>query len=146
VGYKSEHGRYVRMASFWSLFLLLAYGIFGGFVHTANGVLEDWFEVDISPWVTQVPLLGDFTPGTLAAVILQAIVALILHKILSRPKTVDYLIETEAEMIKVHWPSWKDTRTGTLAVILTVGVMLLFLMAVDWVFLEGFKRLFTLRI
>lgn len=134
------------MAAFWGIFLLLAYGIFGGFVHTANGLLQDWFKVDIKPWFTQVPLLGDFTPGTAAAVVLQAMVGLVLHRILSRPKTVDYLIETEAEMNKVHWPSWKDTRTGTIAVIVTVGVMLLFLMAVDWIFLEGFKRLFTLNL
>ena len=84
--------------------------------------------------------------GTLAGVVLQAIVGLILHRLLSRPKTVEYLIETEAEMIKVHWPSWKDTRTGTVAVIVTVMVMLLFLMAVDYIFLESFKRLFTINL
>jgi preprotein translocase SecE subunit len=146
VAYKSDQGRYVRMASFWCLFLILAYGIFGGFVHFANGIFGDWFEMDTSPWFTQVPLLGDFTPGTLAGVVLQVIVGLLLHRLLSRPKTVEYLIETEAEMNKVHWPSWKDTRTGTVAVIITVMVMLLYLMAVDYICLESFKRLFTINL
>ena len=61
-------------------------------------------------------------------------------------RTVDYLIETEAEMAKVVWPSWSDTRSGAVAVVVTVVIMLVFLWVVDTIFLEGFNRLFSLSL
>ena len=133
------------MAAFWSLFLLAAYGILGGFIHFTNGVLRD-YGVDTTPWMRQVPLMGDFGVASLIAVILQLIVGLVLWRLLRRPKTVEYLIETEGEMRKVVWPSWKDTRTGAVAVIITVAIMLVFLLAVDAFFLEAFNRIFSLRL
>jgi len=133
------------MAAFWSLFLLTAYGVLGQFVHFANGFLAS-SGVDVTPWVKQVPLLGEFGPGSLVALGLQAVVGLLLYRWLSRPRVVDYLIETEAEMAKVVWPSWKDTRSGAAAVVVTVVIMLLFLWVVDRIYLEGFKRLFSIRL
>ena len=133
------------MVSFWALFLLFAYGILGGFVHFANGAMKDWFGMKTEPWATQVPLLGDFGPGMAAALVLLAIVGFIIYRLLAKPKVVTYLAETESEMRKVVWPTWKETRTGTFAVIVTVGVMLAFLWVVDTAFLELFKRLFSLN-
>ena len=49
-------------------------------------------------------------------------------------------------MAKVVWPSWKDTRTGAFAVVVTVVVMLVFLWVVDYIFLEGFRRLFSINL
>lgn len=133
------------MGAFWSLFLLSAYGVLGPFVGFARRSLEALKVIpeDAEPWVPHVPLLGEFHAGTLAAVILQAIITIILLRILRRPKVVDYLIETEHEMRKVTWPTWADTRNGSFAVVVTVVVMLLFLMLVDFLFLEGATALFA---
>jgi preprotein translocase SecE subunit len=96
---------------------------------------------DVQPWFRQVPLLGEFGPATLVAVILQALVGLLIYRFLNRPKSVSYLVETEDEMRKVVWPSWKDTWSGASAVIVTVLVMLVFLVAVDALFLEAVQRI-----
>ena len=132
------------MAAFWALFLLTAYGtLSSSFIL----ILKGWLTAagaGTEVWVEQVPILGNFGPATLVALVLQAIIGLILYRLLSRPKTVDYLIETEEEMKRVVWPSWKDTWSGASAVIVTVLVMLFFLLAVDWVLLEAFQRIFRL--
>lgn len=132
------------MAAFWALFLLTAYGtLSSSFIL----ILKGWLTAagaGTEIWVEQVPILGNFGPATLVALVLQAIIGLILYRLLSRPKTVDYLIETEEEMKRVVWPSWKDTWSGASAVIVTVLVMLFFLLAVDWVLLEAFQRIFRL--
>lgn len=132
------------MGAFWLLFLLAAYGVFGGFIHFANSQLKS-MGVDVTPWQESVPLLGDFGPGALAGVILQLIVGLVLFRFLRRPRSVTYLAETEAEMRKVVWPGWKETRSGSVAVIITVTILLFYLLAVDAFFLEAFSRLFHLN-
>ncbi len=132
------------MAAFWALFLLTAYGtLSSSFIL----ILKGWLTAagaGTEVWVEQVPILGNFGSATLVALVLQAIIGLILYRLLSRPKTVDYLIETEEEMKRVVWPPWKDTWSGASAVIVTVLVMLFFLLAVDWVLLEAFQRIFRL--
>ena len=132
------------MASFWALFMLAAYGILSS---SFILILKGWLNsagAGTDVWVDQVPILGEFGSATLVALVLQMIVGLVLYRLLSRPKTVDYLIETEEEMKRVVWPSWKDTWSGASAVIVTVVVMLLFLLAVDWVFLGAFQKIFGL--
>ena len=145
VAYKSEQGRYVRMASFWSLFGLSAYGVMGGFIHFLNKVLGD-SGVDVNPWVKNVPLIGEFGIAAAIALGVQLVIGLLLYRWLSRPKVVDYLIETEQEMAKVVWPSWRETRSGAFAVVVTVGVMLAFLWVVDFILLEAFNRLFSINL
>ena len=137
VGYKSDQGRYARMISFWSLFLLAAYGLLGGFIHVMNGWLE-YYGVDITPW-TKVPILGDFGWGTVVALACQAIAGLLIYRFVNRPRSADLLIETENELRKVVWPSWGDTWAGTVAVIVTVIVLLIFLAAVDAVYIKLFS-------
>ena len=39
-----------------------------------------------------------------------------LHYVLNRPKSVDLLIETEAEMRRVSWPTMKQVWNATLVV------------------------------
>jgi preprotein translocase SecE subunit len=132
------------MGAFWLLFMLMAYGVFGaGFLGFVTARLKG-LGIDTSPWLSQVPLLGDLGPATLVAVLLQSVIALLLHRFLTRPKAVTYLVETEAEMRKVVWPSWKETRSGAAAVMVTVTILLLYLLAVDAFFLEAVSRLLSL--
>ena len=64
-------------------------------MHTVNGILGSSFGVDTSPWYRPVPIIGEFGPGALVALIVQAIIGFALYRVLNRPKIVDYLIETE---------------------------------------------------
>lgn len=132
------------MGAFWLLFMLSAYGVFGGFIHFSARIMKGW-GIDVEPWQTSVPLFGDFGPGALAALVLQTVVGLVLFMILRRPGAVTYLAETESEMRKVVWPGWKETRSGSVAVIITVTILLFYLLAVDAFFLEAFSRLFALN-
>lgn len=131
MAYKKEQGRYARMSAFWALFLLLGYGCLGGLVDQ----LRNWFgglgPTFTDPWLDQFPLLGRIDMAMAISLAVLGLGALFLHSTLNRPKTADLLIETEGELRKVTWPSGSETWNGTVAVILTVVVLLAFLTFAD---------------
>jgi preprotein translocase SecE subunit len=128
VAYKKDQGRFARMAAFWGLFLLAAYGLLGGLVNTLRG----WLGHDRSAaWVDPFPLLGRLDPAMVIVLALLGVVGLAIHRYLNRPKSADLLIDTENELRKVTWPSVGETWTGTLAVVVTVALLLLFLTFAD---------------
>lgn len=128
MAYKKDQGRFARMAAFWGLFLLAAYGLLGGMVTTLRG----WLGHDRShAWVDPFPLLGRLDPAMVIVLGLLAVVGLLIHRYLNRPKSADLLIDTENELRKVTWPSVGETWTGTLAVVVTVALLLLFLTFAD---------------
>ncbi len=135
MAYKKDHGRYARMASFWALFLLLGYGCLGGLVITLRG----WFGAG-EPW-TEIPVLGAVDGPKIIALIALAVLGFLLHWALNTPKIADLLIETEAELRKVTWPSAHETWTGSVAVALTVLVMLFYLAGADLVLTALMPRL-----
>ena len=49
------------------------------------------------------------------------------------PRTANFLQEVWAELKKVHWPSRKETYAATAVVLVVVGVVAIFLGAVDLV-------------
>jgi preprotein translocase SecE subunit len=127
------------MASFWGLFLLAGYGLLGGFIHVLNGWLAYW-DVNTTKWTT-IPILGDFGIGATIALGLQLLVGFLIYRFVNRPKVADMLIETENELRKVVWPSWADTWAGTMAVVVTVAVLLIYLAAADWLYIQLFSGL-----
>lgn len=121
------------MAAFWGLFLLLGYGCLGGLVYTLRG----WFQLtDKDAWIKPFPLIGKLDPATTIGLVTLAIAGIAVYRFLNRPKIADLLIETETELRKVTWPSVSDTWAGTVAVVVTVAFLLLFLTGAD--FLLGF--------
>ena len=56
---------------------------------------------------------------------------MLIHTILNRPRVADALIETEAELVKVTWPTWSEAWQGTVAVTTMVVVLFVFLTVVD---------------
>ena len=52
-----------------------------------------------------------------------------LRESLSQATT--FVREAWGELRRVHWPSWKETRTATFVVILVVSVVSVFLFLVD---------------
>ena len=126
MAYKRDQGRYARMAAFWLLTLLVAYGCLTGLEPS----LTNWIG-ESDPWVKPFPLLGklDLTMAIALGVLL--IVGLLIHRFLNRQKAADMLIETESEMRKVTWPTFLDAWHGTLAVLVTVVFMGAFLAVSD---------------
>lgn len=58
--------------------------------------------------------------------------ALFAFRQFNRPKTADFLIETENELKnKVTWPSRKEEQNATIVVVITVLVLSIFIFGVD---------------
>lgn len=133
VAYKKEQGRYARMAAFWSLALLLAYGCLGGFVLMVRGILS-WFKNDalLKPWVEPFPIIGVLDAGSAIGIVVLLGLSWLVKRILDRPKVADTLIETESELKKVTWPTWPETMNGSIAVVITVVLLLAYLTAADY--------------
>ena len=72
------------------------------------------------------------------AVVVAAVCGALMFFLLNRPKIVDFMIATEIEMKKVHWPSRKELVGSTLVVIYGTLFMALLLFLIDL----GFGALF----
>ena len=125
MAYKKDQGHYARMFSFWALALLLGYGCLGElqvFLRSMMGT---------EPWTDPLPLVGEIDLAKLIAVVVLAAGVIAIHRFLNRPKVADLLIDTELELRKVVWPSAHETWVGSVAVIVTVLVMLVYLFVAD---------------
>ncbi len=133
MAYKKDQGRYARMSAFWALFALVGYGCFSGLVFQ----IRRWGGDSVTEsYVDNLPLLGNLDLAMILTLGFLAVCGFILYTLLNKPKAADLLIETEAELKKVTWPSAGDTWKGTIAVIITVGVMLAYLFVADAVLLS----------
>lgn len=124
------------MTAFWAVFGLIAYGCFGGLQYQ----LRNW-GVKSEPFVEDLPLLGDLDLAMLLTLGVLAAAAYVVHSLLNRPKAADLLIETETELRKVTWPTGSETWSGTIAVVVTVTVMLLYLYFTDYLLAYVMPRL-----
>jgi preprotein translocase SecE subunit len=119
------------MVSFWGLVCLVGYGCFhGGGMVT---VLDGWLGANNPTFVEPFPLLGSLKASTTVGLAVLLIASWTLFRILNRPRVADALIDTEAELQKVTWPTWPETWAGTLAVTGMVCVLFAFLTIVDLV-------------
>lgn len=55
---------------------------------------------------------------------------------------VGFVREVAIELRKVHWPSWKETRGATVAVLIIVFVTVAYLGLVDWIIYQAIARIF----
>ncbi|MGZ6141785.1 MAG: preprotein translocase subunit SecE [Myxococcales bacterium] len=80
------------------------------------------------------PLAGDWTWCTVIGLAVVAAAALYLW---FTPKTHEVSLEIAAELRKVSWPSWAETRAATIAVIVAsiIAALLLGMFDVFWQFL-----------
>ena len=74
------------------------------------------------------------------AIVLIAVFGLILWGMLNKPRTVDFMIATEAEMKKVNWPSRQEIIGSTLVVVCGTAFLMVVLFLIDlvfgWLFIE----------
>jgi preprotein translocase SecE subunit len=74
------------------------------------------------------------TVGLVISLVLFVLLVLLSYIfIVNRPRTADYLIETEYELRKVSWPPRYEYWGASLAVTISVVVMSVFLLSIDYV-------------
>lgn len=138
MAYKRDQGRYIRLAAFWILWLLIFYGCID-----LRYAMEGWgLPESLNTEWAHLPVIRRVTPISIFAwVVLPLIAMFLLHRMLNKPKLADYLIETETELRKVAWPSFKDTRHASIVVVITVLILALFLAGADAILGWGMKHL-----
>ena len=127
--YKPDQGRMARMASFWSLVLLLLFGC-----HFLHSSLTTYVSALDKPFggfsipIVSIPFTGSFVISAL--LFIGGMVW--IYAWMQRPRTADFLIEVEAELRKVTWPSGQEVVNASIVVVITVVVLMGFLAGADW--------------
>jgi preprotein translocase SecE subunit len=145
MSYKDDQGRLARLVVFWALALLLFYGCYAFY----NEVLKANFESLRSPLVAsmkKLPILGiEFNGAFVLALLIFGVAMWFLLRWLNRPKIADLLIETEAEMRKVTWPTMPEAMNSSIIVIVTVLFLMVYLAGADWLLGQWATRILTGR-
>ena len=134
--YKKGQGSIARLLSLIGCLLLLFWGGWSFWI---------WLQgfTSLSESLLEVPTVGlniDFALLIAIGVLLAGGAALVWT--LNRPRLVDLLIETEAEMKKVSWPSRQEAWNSSVIVVITVVVMMGLLFFYDFTLNKIFLLLF----
>jgi len=141
--YKKGQGTITRLVASFSLILLIAYGCYALY-HFIPPVDPKYSPPRPTFWGTNLYVVPFFdaalTYGMLISVLaFFAFCFLAYILLLNKPKPSDYLIETEGELKKVSWPTRAQYMGSSVAVIISVVILGLFLLGADFVF-ERFIR------
>ncbi len=126
------------MAAFWSCALLALFGCTS--LHTtltANFPSMDEAIAGIVIPVVSVKLSSAFLISTA----LLGVIVFIIHRWQQRSKTADLLIDTEAELKKVTWPTLEEVTNSSTVVIIFVISLMGFLAGADWLLGRVFTRI-----
>ena len=129
MSYRKNDGCYARMFAFWALFLLVAFGCFHG--GGLSDLVAGWIGDSDQTYVDPFPILGTLKTSTCIALGAWLLIGFCISRILNRKRIANALIDTEAEMQKVTWPTWVETWHGTIAVAAMVVVLFIYLFVVD---------------
>ena len=128
--YKQDQGRMARMATFWSLTVLIFYGC-----TSLRAELVGRFDVmarPLSDAMPKVPVLGmQLNPALLIVAVLFVAGVWTVRRWIETPKNADLLIDTEAELRKVTWPTPKEVANSSVVVIISVIFLMAFLAGAD---------------
>ena len=141
MAYRKDQGRVARMATFWSLAILLAYGCIR-MRSELSGLFPDSMGKGIGGM--NLPLVGlPLSPALIASIATFALGLLFINRTLEKPKNADLLIETEGELRKVTWPTLDETIDGCIVVMVVVLFLMAFMAGADFVLGEVFTRIIT---
>lgn len=128
MAYKEDQGRLARMAAFWTITLLVLFGCTFLF-----DMLIGMRSMRDPLWDIRLPVVGvDLSPAFLVSTVLFGIGVVIVQRWQSRPQVADLLIDTEAELRKVTWPTLEEVTNSSFVVVFFVLFLGAFLAAVDW--------------
>ena len=123
--YKSGQGYWTRMISAVAFGLLLAYGAFW-----------IWAKAGAGASVTQ-----KYVAGSVALVFLAGLGSVAFWLLGRNPRSVDFLVATEAEMKKVNWSTRREVMGSTGVVLTTMLAIAVFCFVCDRVFALGFMQI-----
>jgi preprotein translocase SecE subunit len=128
MAYKKDQGRMVRMATFWSIDILIFWGC-----RSLHAQLGSWFEALRRPIAgLHIPVLGiDVTPAVVIVTAVFAAGTFVLYRWTESPKVADLLIDTETELRKVTWPSPSEVLNSSLVVVVCVALLMGFMAGSD---------------
>jgi preprotein translocase SecE subunit len=142
MAYKSDQGRLTRLAAYWTLAILAFYGcvslhneLAGRFDSLAQPLIAGFPKIPLLGWVVNAALL-------IAGVVLAG-AWILLYRWQQTPKVADLLIETEAELRKVTWPTMPEAVNSSIVVIVCVAFQMAFLAGSDWQLGHWTTRLLT---
>jgi preprotein translocase SecE subunit len=130
---KPGQGRWARLSAYVGFAVVALFGAVA--LHGLPAYGSKWFGGEHGLWETK--LLGRlftlrpvFFPA--AGFFLGSMVA--FHLFINRPRSAEFLVETQGEMKRVSWPTRREWIGSTLVVLVLVFVLSMFLYAVDsWV-------------
>ncbi len=132
LGYlKPGQGRWARLSAYVGFAVIAVFGAVA--LHSLPGEIEGrWFAGLLGLWSRT--LLGvEFTlrPVLFPAVGLFLGLMVAFHVFINRPKSAEFLIETQGEMKRVSWPTRREWIGSTIVVVVLVFILSMFLFAVD---------------
>lgn len=132
--YKKGQGYYTRLGTAIGVGILSALGCFALYNKLSGIRTGETITPAAKTWLQAgVPVL------------LLAVLAWVIFKIVNSPRCADFMIATEGEMKKVSWSSRKEIIGSTKVVIVTVLIMAILLAAVDWGFANFFQTVGVLK-
>jgi preprotein translocase SecE subunit len=124
--YKPDQGAYARTAALWLLGAMWMFGCTSLYYWLLSFRGEPQGEgVMVRPLTEgRLPVLGiPLTVSLLVAIGVGLLGFWVLLRMLHRPKVADMLIDSEVEMRKCTWPTWDETLTSSVVILV---VMLVF--------------------
>ncbi len=119
---KAAISRWALGISATALFAFGAYQFFNWAPESWHGAIGGW-----APFGDEFPI----SPALLIAVVFFLVGAGGTWWASNYPRLVDFFVDTEAEMGKVSWSSWKEVWGSSIVVIVTVVILGVWILVVD---------------
>jgi preprotein translocase SecE subunit len=135
--YKPDLGNYARGSAIWLLGSLFVFGCYqmyywlgsfrgDGEADVPGGLATQLMDGNLP--VLSVPL----TWALIIAVAFGLVGLMALSRFLNSPKMADMLIDSETEMRKCTWPSWNETFTSSVVILVVMLAFTAILAGMDW--------------
>lgn len=136
-GYKEDQGRLARMAAFWSVTLLLLFGC--NFLYVQLVAIKS---MAVPLGGIRIPVVAvDLNGAFIVSALIFCTGAILISRWQHRPQVADLLIDTEAELKKVTWPTMDEVINSSIVVIVCVILLGIFLAAADYLLGHLMRRL-----
>ena len=133
MAYKSDQGRITRLFAFWSTAALVFYGAVS-LRQTLSTIFHGVLAKPLVQSMPKIPVLGlNFNMALLITAVFLIGAWYALYRWQQTPKIADLLIETEAELRKVTWPTVSEAVNSSIIVIACVMFLMAFLAGADFV-------------
>lgn len=135
--YKGQRGRVVRWVSVGTFFFLTLFGLRNLYVMVNAAMVGrgGWWVKSLVDF--HVPVMDERVEVTIGLLIVVALGAAagygLLWLFFHHARVSEFMIDTETEMRKVSWPAWQELKGSTIAVVVAVALLSLYLLLVDMV-------------